>query len=328
MILVTGSAGHLGEALVRTLRQRDTPVLGLDIKASPFTDLEGSLADRAFVRDAMSGVSAVIHTATLHKPHVGTHSRQDFVDTNVSGTLNLLEEALNQHCDAFIYTSTTSVFGDAMKPAPNEPAIWVTEQLEPRVKNIYGVTKRTAEDLCQIFHRNTGLPCLVLRTSRFFPEPDDDSGKRSAYDDDNLKVNEFLFRRVDIADIVTAHLLALTKAAAIGFDKFIISAPTPFDRNDAEELGNDAPAVLARYFPDFPQIYSARGWQMFQGLDRVYDSAHAQQLLDWHPVFDFRKVLDDVSAGRNYRSELARTIGSKGYHGGDFEDGIYPVSSF
>ncbi|NIP22337.1 MAG: NAD(P)-dependent oxidoreductase, partial [Phycisphaerae bacterium] len=51
---------------------------------------------------------AVIHTATLHKPHVGTHSRQEFVDTNISGTLNLLEEASASGCKAFIYTSTTS----------------------------------------------------------------------------------------------------------------------------------------------------------------------------------------------------------------------------
>ena len=42
----------------------------------------------------MAGVQAVFHTATLHKPHVATHSRQDFVATNITGTLNLLEEAV------------------------------------------------------------------------------------------------------------------------------------------------------------------------------------------------------------------------------------------
>src|SRR4051812_38507547 len=88
--LITGSAGHLGEALMRTLRDtRD--VIGVDIKPSAYTDHVGSIAERAFVHDAMRGVDTVLHTATLHKPHVATHTRQDFVDTNISGTLNLLE---------------------------------------------------------------------------------------------------------------------------------------------------------------------------------------------------------------------------------------------
>ena len=53
-----------------------------------------SVTDRAAVRAALEGAGAVLHPATLHKPHVGTHSRQAFVDTNVTGTLTLLEEAV------------------------------------------------------------------------------------------------------------------------------------------------------------------------------------------------------------------------------------------
>src|SRR5580704_3970831 len=92
-VLVTGSSGHLGEALVRTLRDLQHQVVSLDILESPFTTHIGSITDRASVRRSMSGVQSVFHAATLHKPHVATHSRQDFVDTNLTGTLNLLEEA-------------------------------------------------------------------------------------------------------------------------------------------------------------------------------------------------------------------------------------------
>ena len=60
----------------------------------------------------MAGVEAVFHAATLHKPHVATSTRQAFVDTNVTGTLNLLEEAGSAGVKSFIYTSTTSVFAD------------------------------------------------------------------------------------------------------------------------------------------------------------------------------------------------------------------------
>src|SRR5438105_1566185 len=77
-ILVTGSSGHLGEALVRTLRGMGREVVGLDILAGPFTTMVGSVADRACVERAMAGVGQVFHAATLHKPHVATHARQDF----------------------------------------------------------------------------------------------------------------------------------------------------------------------------------------------------------------------------------------------------------
>src|SRR5260221_4066853 len=105
--LVTGSAGHLGEALARTLKNLKHEVVGLDIIDSPFTTHVGSIADRSCVRRCLSGVQAVFHAATLHKPHVATHSRQDFVDTNITGTLNLLEEAVAARGGAFCFTSTT-----------------------------------------------------------------------------------------------------------------------------------------------------------------------------------------------------------------------------
>src|SRR5476649_1913451 len=103
-ILITGSAGHLGEALMRTLQAAGRPARGLDVLPSPFTTHVGSIVDRDFVRAAMADVSAVIHAATLHKPHVATHSRQAFVDVNIAGTLSLLEEAVAAGVGAFVYT--------------------------------------------------------------------------------------------------------------------------------------------------------------------------------------------------------------------------------
>src|SRR5882762_2407242 len=196
--LVTGSSGHLGEALVRTLRDMGSEVVALDRVEGPFTTCVGSITDRACVKRCMAGVRRVFHAATLHKPHVATHSRQDFVETNITGTLNLLEEAVTAGVESFVFTSTTSVFGDALVPPAGEPAAWVTEDVIPVPKNIYGVTKAAAEDLCQLFARNHSLPAIVLRTSRFFPEEDDNRAVRESYADGNVKANEYLYRRVDI----------------------------------------------------------------------------------------------------------------------------------
>jgi UDP-glucose 4-epimerase len=313
-ILVTGSAGHLGEALVRTLRNTTHDVIGIDVLDSPFTTHVVNIAHRGQVHECMKGMHAVLHAATLHKPHVSTHSRQGFVDTNVTGTLNLLEEATAAGVRSFIFTSTTSAFGDALTPPPNAPAAWITEEVRPVPKNIYGVTKTAAEDLCELFHRNHGLSCLVLRTSRFFPEEDDNVETREAYDDANAKTNEFLYRRADIEDVVNAHVLAIEKTPVIGFGRYIISATTPFTPNDLPMLRMNAPAVVKQYFPDYEREYSRRNWQMFPAIDRVYVNARARTDLGWTPKYDFRFVLDRLRAGGDPRSPLAQAIGSKGYH--------------
>ena len=313
-VLVTGSAGHLGEALVRVLRDSGREVAGLDVLDSPFTTVTGSITDRDTVRACLAGVGAVLHPATLHKPHVGSHGRQAFVDANIAGTLTLLEEAAAAGVESFVFTSTTSAFGRALSPAPGEPAAWITEDVTPVPKNIYGVTKIAAENLCELINADHGLPVVILRTSRFFPEPDDVAGIRTAYPDANVKANEYLHRRADIQDVADAHLLAMARAPAIGFGRYIVSATTPFSTADLAGLREDAPAVVRRLFPDYAAEYQRRGWRMFGQIDRVYVNARARADLGWAPRYDFRRVLGLLKAGEDPRSPLARTVGAKGYH--------------
>jgi UDP-glucose 4-epimerase len=328
-LLVTGSAGHLGEALMRRLRADDRAVLGIDLQPSAFTDAVGSITDRAFVRHHLQGVRAVLHTATLHKPHLVTHSRQDFVDTNVTGTLVLLEEALAAGVECFVFTSTTSTFGAALRPPPGEPAAWVTEEVLPIPRNIYGVSKLAAESLCELFFREHGLPVLVLRTSRFFPEADDDASVRGRYSIDNVRLVELLYRRVDLEDVVSAHFLALQRARELGFGRYILSATTPFVPQDLPALRGRAHEVVYRLFPEAEALMAARGWQMFPDLDRVYVNTKARAELGWEPRYDFGYALRCLREGRDLRSELAREVGSKGYHTeghtGAFAEGPYPV---
>jgi UDP-glucose 4-epimerase len=313
-ILVTGSAGHLGEALALELAAGGHDVVGLDVLATRETSVVGSITDAALVARCLAGADAVIHAATLHKPHVGSHDRRRFVDTNVSGTLTLLEAAVAAGVGRFVFTSTTSAFGRALEPPPGAPAAWIDEDVPPRPRNIYGATKTAAEDLCELVHRDHRLPCLILRTSRFFPEGDDRDDVRGGYDDLNVKVNELLYRRVDLEDVVSAHLRALERAPELGFGRFIVSATSPFTRADLPTLREHAPAVVARLFPDLEAVYGPRGWRMFPGIDRVYDNARARTCLDWAPRYDFRLALDRLRAGEDPRSPLTHAIGAKGYH--------------
>jgi nucleoside-diphosphate-sugar epimerase len=213
-----------------------------------------------------------------------------------------------------------------MSPSAGAPSVWVTEDVVPVPKNIYGVTKTAAENLCELFHRNHGLACVILRTSRFFPEEDDDRAKREAYDDSNVKVNEFLYRRADLEDVVEAHLLAVEKAPSIGFGRYIISATTPFRPDDMAALPASAPDVVRRRIPEFEDVYSQRGWKMFPCIDRVYVNERARKDLSWRPRYDFGSVLERLQTGEDFRSSLSRAVGSKGYHDRRFSSGPYPVS--
>lgn len=312
-IVVTGSAGHLGEGLARSLRGAGHEVVGLDLLASPWTDVVGSVTDRPVVREVVAGADAVLHAATLHKPHVISHTKQDFVDTNVTGTLNVLEEAVAAGVSRVVFTSSTTTFGRTLVPPPGAPAAWITEGVVPAVKNVYGATKVAAEELCELVHREHGLAVLVLRTARFFPEADDRSDVRERYDDTNLKVNELLYRRADLEDVVAAHVLALEKAPEVGFDRLVISATTPFTPEDLTQLRVDAPAVVARRVPGYEEVYAQRGWRMLDAIERVYVNGRAREVLGWAPRFDFAHAIDRLRVGQPWGSELARRVGAKGY---------------
>lgn len=313
-ILITGAAGHLGEALARTLTARGDEVVGLDLVPSAYAGHVGSITDTTLVARCMRGVEAVFHLATLHKPHIASHGRQAFIDVNVAGTETILAAAVRAGVSAFVFTSTTSVFGEAMNSAAGAPAVWVDEALPPRPRNIYGVTKLAAEQLCALARRENGLAAIILRTSRFFPEADDDPTVRAAYAPDNVKLNEFLYRRADIEDVVQAHLLAIERTADVGPGPYIVSATTPFAPEHLARLAADAPGLLAGLCPAHRDIYARRGWSMFPTVGRVYDNARARAALGWTPKYDFVAMLEKVAGGAPPMSELALAVGAKGYH--------------
>ena len=312
---------------MRLCQRRGLPARGLDIRPGDFTQVVGSIANPTLVHEAMQGVTHLLHTATLHKPHVATHSAADFVETNVTGTLTLLEVAKTHGLNSVVFTSTTSAFGRALTPDSSAPAAWITEDVQGAPKNIYGATKTAAEDLCALAAYRDALPCVVLRTSRFFPEVDDNPKVREAFSDQNTKVNELLYRRVDIEDAADAHLLAAERAPDLGFARFIISANTSFQEQDVTGLRKSPKDIIARDHPEAVDIYTDRGWSFPADISRVYDSRRAQQALNWQPKFDFSWACQTLQEGQEPISPLAKEVGIKGYQDQVFSDGPYPVDA-
>ena len=301
-VLVTGSSGWLGQTLVPRLLRDGHKVVGLDPEAGPTTTVVGSVVDRGLVRRLIrdKGIEAVVHAAARHKPHIETHDNSEFVAVNVQGTLNLLEESVapGSTVDRFIFTSTTSLMISQKirdgKAGGAREAMWIDESLAPlEPRNIYGVTKRAAEELCRLFNHLHKLPILILRTSRFFPE-EDDMAHAIVQSGENTKANEFLFRRLSVADAAEAHVAALAKAPEISFDTFIISAMTPFSPADCRDLIVDAPSVVTRYFPHYRALYEKLGWTMFESIDRVYDASKAARRLGFTAKTGFAEILESL----------------------------------
>lgn len=300
-ILLTGSSGWLGRYLAPMLRAEGHEVTGLDVAPGIDTQVVGSVADPALVERTIisHGIEGVIHAGALHKPDIVRYPRQTFVDVNVTGTLNLLEAAARAGVERFVFTSTTSLMiTRAIRDETADAAVWLDEESGPLApRNIYGVTKRSAEELCRLMRAETGMPVVILRTARFFPEEDDTHRDLSG---ENMKANEFLNRRLTVEDCARAHIVALEKAPAVGFGTYIVSAPTPFAREDMVDLRRDAPAVIARYFPDAAALYARRGWTLPATIGRVYDAARIERDLGFRCATDFAAILSALREGRDH----------------------------
>ena len=302
-VLLTGSSGWLGRHLAPLLQANGYAVTGLDVAVGPHTLVLGSVANRELVFRTVAdfGIDLIVHAGALHKPDIARFPRQAFIDVNTTGTLNLLEAALAAGHSRFVFTSTTSLMvrEDVRAGAGREGAWWMDEGFGPLMpRNIYGVTKLAGENLCRLIARESGMATAILRTGRFFPEDDDTHSQPSG---SNLKANEFLNRRLSVGDAARAHLAAL-EADVAGWqgqsETFVLCAPPPFARDDAEELARDARSVIARYHPDAAELYARAGWVLPEVIERVYDPAKAQRMLGWRARDDFAAVLSALRDGK------------------------------
>jgi NAD dependent epimerase/dehydratase len=171
-ILVTGADGfigsHLAEALVR---------LGFEVRAFVWYNslnswgwldhsppeirrvldvFAGDVRDPHGVREAMKGCDAVLHLAALIAIPYSYHSPDSYVDTNIKGTLNVLQAARELGTAKVIHTSTSEVYGTATR-------VPITEDHPLNAQSPYAATKIAADQLALSFHLSFGTPVTVLR---------------------------------------------------------------------------------------------------------------------------------------------------------------------
>lgn len=276
-VLVTGSAGRLGRVIVELLRERGLDCVGMDILESATTDVRADIRERKEIAGIIKNISHVIHTAAVHGRHMDMDvPRADFIETNILGTLNLLEASVEHKIKSFIYTSTTSIYGKSMENS--NAAVWVDEELTASPRDIYDITKLTAENLCRDFFDKEQLNGCTLRVSRFMDEPR------------NLIANYRLYRGLDERDGAEAHWLAL-HATFKTYEIFNISNDTPFQVADLEALKTNPEKVILKYYPMARDIYQRNNWTFPTSIDRVYVIDKAKRMLGYRPGNNFLEYI-------------------------------------
>lgn len=225
----------------------------------------------------MGEAEAVVHTASLHAPHVGVRSDREFERVNLHALETLLELALARGVVCFVYTSTTAVYGDAVV---DSACRWIDEQVEPIPRTIYHRTKLAAEAMVAGATSST-LRTRVLRMSRCFPEAAD---QMAVYR---------LHRGVDVRDVADAHALALADGRS-GHQLAVVSGHTPFRRADASALAHSAAEVIGRRAPSLARAFRLRAWALPSTIDRIYDATHARRLWGWRSRYGYREVLNQL----------------------------------
>ncbi|MFZ2492702.1 MAG: GDP-mannose 4,6-dehydratase [Thermoanaerobaculia bacterium] len=169
---MTGADGFIGSHLTEKL-----VALGANVRAFCFYNSNGSLGwldesgqdvrrsidvrlgdirDARFVEEACRGIDTVFHLAALIAIPYSYQSPQSFVDTNVHGTLNILEAVRRAGCRRIVQTSTSEVYG-----TPEDLPIRETHPLHGQ--SPYSATKIAADKLCEAYHCSFGVPVVTLR---------------------------------------------------------------------------------------------------------------------------------------------------------------------
>ncbi len=278
-VLITGSSGQAGKAIAKILLPMNN-IIGFDINHGEFTTQVGNLTDWALLKTLTKGVSTIIHTASLHAPHISTHSRENFIDNNIKGTLYLLEAAQLNGVKKLIYTSTTSLYGESMTHP--DQAVWITEEVPPQSRDIYDITKLTAEALCKDFFDADKLQTSSLRVSRFWDEPLD------------KKVFYRMYRGLDIRDVALAHQLAINKDFNC-FEIFNISAQSIFGTSDLIDLRKNLLPLLENRCPKIIDFFSKHKWVLPDYIDRVYVIDKAKKQLGFQPIYNIDNMIEELN---------------------------------
>ena len=250
-VLVTGGAGFIGSHLIPQLLSRRYSVTAMDnlssgkienlneVQADPrFQFVKGDICDKQALRKAIHGVDAVVHLAALIDVTTSIVNPDLTHKVNVTGTLNVLQEAAAFKVTRFVFASSTAVYGDA-KTLP------ITEDAAVNPISPYAASKASAEVYCKAFAECYGLSTVMLRFFNVYGPRNEKSSysgvitkflQQAANDEvltvygDGKQTRDF----INVGDVVEALILALEAKELYG-EVFNVCTGTPISINNLVE---------------------------------------------------------------------------------------------
>lgn len=269
-VLVTGAAGLLGRSVIAELRSRGLAVTALDLQepagAEPDRVVLGNADDIEAVRDALSGIDAVIHLAARRSPRLGT-AQQVFCG-NTSATFNVLEQAGAAGVRRAVIASSYSVTGLPFAGSVRHPGyLPIDEHLPAQIEDPYALSKKVDELSSELMWWRHRLSVVAIRFP-FLGRLDSELPERAARiaDDPSFAATEF-WAYLETRDAATACVQGLLEPPP-GHHVVCIAAPNTLAPYPTEEL-------LDRYHPDVQRR------TVFPDRSAPINASKAEALLKW-----------------------------------------------
>lgn len=274
-VAVTGSAGRLGQLIVRDLRGAGYDVVGMDrIAADVPGYVLGSILDGECLARLFAGADAVVHTAALLSRG---NAQADIFEVNTRGTWNVFDAATRAGVKRVVSFSSECAVGQCFQRVMRPPRYLPIDEAHPlEPQDAYSLSKQLGEDIARAFHRAGGPSVVLLRpTWVMFPMPESALASRRA------------LAHGDMWCWVAPDDVAAATVAAVGyqtdFDTFFLGAPNTLC--EVPTLGR----LRERWgmLPELrrPEFYAA------DAVAGLYDSTHAGQKLGFAPSRDWRALL-------------------------------------
>ncbi|RJQ32489.1 SDR family oxidoreductase [Candidatus Parcubacteria bacterium] len=291
-LLVTGGAGFIGSHLVDALIERGFGVRVIDNlsggkkeRVNPMAEfVEGDIRDFEAVKKVMEGVNYVFHLAALPRVQVSIQNPKETNDVNVGGTLNLLVAAKDSGVKKFIYSASSSAYGDQDKMPLNE-------EMKANPISPYGLQKYVGELNCSIFSRIYGLKTASLRYFNVYgPRFDADSpyslvigrflkqrkeGKPMTIVPDGEQTRDF----THVKDVVMANILAMESDKVGNGEVLNVGAGKNYSINRiADIIGG-------------PKVYIE---PRLEPRHTLADNKKAGELLGWQPTVSLEEGIEEL----------------------------------
>ncbi len=293
-IMITGAAGLCGSDLAPMLaKYYGYDVITSDIRKpeNEFPFVHCDISNPENVEQAIKGrdIDVIIHLGTL-QPGLGPPSMS--IDINVKGTCNILESALKNNVKRVIFTS--SVWAASRGPsAPYQP---IDENIPPKHEDMYDITKRMGEQLCEYFHTKYGLSTIAFRFCGYDPIEGFSSEGDILWDKIDLPAfaGRFVgtgpaFKLTNAWDLTQAFRAAIENKD-IQQGLFLIGVGAPFVPEDAESLKKTPLVVLEKYYPGVTEFFKEIGIDA-PPITFWYNTQKAQKHLGFSPKFSLQDVM-------------------------------------